>query len=515
MKYFHSGFGPHYSFRVAIHSLLLLRRMPTMTTEHAALPAWRKRLRLCRQILAVLLGLFGLSMAYAVWGKFHCSANAFDFSVGRNDYSPFLLALTILAGGMGLWFWEESPRPLGVAILMLPLSLVLGAFVGAYRCGQDIGPIRADASFVIASLICGGLGWFLLTWKRKPIPRPAAENAFSTKTFNAVSGLGHTRAARVIAGAAAIITLLHFAQPASTASNVANDASRGTAQVACSRYAAHAGEPGATGVAFDAINVAAALEPCAEAAKSPDATPLDQYHYGRVLDAKKVYVDAAGWYLKAANRGHAQAQYRLGVFYIEGMGVPRNYSTGVEWLRKSANQGNVFAQYGMGYAYGNGEGVPKDTAIAAQWYRKAADKDYPDALLNLAAIEWNSRGALQDKAQALKHMRRAAALGNATAKKNLVVMEDDKAANDRLDAYAKSLGPFGELMRAAQKKLQRNGYYDKDANGVSQYDRDAEEVQKEQEAQERERNARRQQELNGELLCGSGGQHYAGVFGCQ
>jgi hypothetical protein len=94
-------------------------------------------------------------------------------------------------------------------------------------------------------------------------------------------------------------------------------------------------------------------------------------------------------------------------------------------------------------------------------------------------------------------------------------MEKDKAADDRLDAYAKSLGPFGELMRAAQKKLERNGYYDKDANGLSQYDKDAEEVRKEQEAQERERNERQQQELNGELFCESGGQHYAGVFGCQ
>ncbi|MBW8028976.1 MAG: sel1 repeat family protein, partial [Ferrovum sp.] len=43
------------------------------------------------------------------------------------------------------------------------------------------------------------------------------------------------------------------------------------------------------------------------------------------------HVQAADWYTKAANQNVAWAQYKLGMLYISGQGVPRDYAKAAEW----------------------------------------------------------------------------------------------------------------------------------------------------------------------------------------
>ena len=42
--------------------------------------------------------------------------------------------------------------------------------------------------------------------------------------------------------------------------------------------------------------------------------------------------EAVKWYRKAADQGHAQAQYNLGVMYYNGDGVPENHVRAYVWL---------------------------------------------------------------------------------------------------------------------------------------------------------------------------------------
>jgi TPR repeat protein len=44
------------------------------------------------------------------------------------------------------------------------------------------------------------------------------------------------------------------------------------------------------------------------------------------------------WFLKAANRNHAAAQYQAGMRLLDGVGLPRNFDAALEVLRRSANQ---------------------------------------------------------------------------------------------------------------------------------------------------------------------------------
>src|SRR5712691_8471260 len=45
-----------------------------------------------------------------------------------------------------------------------------------------------------------------------------------------------------------------------------------------------------------------------------------------------------------AEQGHAEAQFNLGLMYIDGQGVPQDYTQAAQWLRKAAEQGDATAQ---------------------------------------------------------------------------------------------------------------------------------------------------------------------------
>src|SRR5215469_6727613 len=47
---------------------------------------------------------------------------------------------------------------------------------------------------------------------------------------------------------------------------------------------------------------------------------------------------------RAARAGIAEAEFRMGRCYLEGVGVPPSRVEGVRWLERAANQGYVEAQ---------------------------------------------------------------------------------------------------------------------------------------------------------------------------
>jgi len=88
---------------------------------------------------------------------------------------------------------------------------------------------------------------------------------------------------------------------------------------------------------------------------------------------------AAKWYHKAAEQGHAKAQYQLGWAYLRGEGVLEDDIKGVKWYRKAAEQGHVDAQFWLGFSYEYGRGAPKDKQKAYMWYFLAIENGNEDA----------------------------------------------------------------------------------------------------------------------------------------
>jgi hypothetical protein len=92
-----------------------------------------------------------------------------------------------------------------------------------------------------------------------------------------------------------------------------------------------------------------------------------------------------------AEQGNALAQWRLGVMYDNGEGVPEDDAEAVRWYRLAAEQGLVPAQFNLGVKYANGRGVPQDYVLAYMWWNLAAAQEhegpYEGARTNKAAIE--------------------------------------------------------------------------------------------------------------------------------
>jgi len=128
--------------------------------------------------------------------------------------------------------------------------------------------------------------------------------------------------------------------------------------------------------------------------------PACCFNIGQCYHSLHDYTQAAYWYRKAAEQGHVNAQFSLGAFYGNGMGVKQDYEQAFYWYRKAAEQGQVEAQYIVGACYIDGLGVKEDQAQAFYWYRKAAEQGLGNAQGMLSLCYYEGIGTAQDLVQA-------------------------------------------------------------------------------------------------------------------
>ncbi len=125
---------------------------------------------------------------------------------------------------------------------------------------------------------------------------------------------------------------------------------------------------------------------------------------------------------RLAEQGDSKAQYKLGLLYYQGNGVPQDYTEAVHWYQKAADQGESMSQYAIGYMYETGKGVKQDFAEAALWYHKSADQDDPQAQCALGSLYYEGRGMQQDRSEAARWYRKAADQGFSKAQYDLGYM---------------------------------------------------------------------------------------------
>jgi GAF domain-containing protein/Sel1 repeat-containing protein len=102
---------------------------------------------------------------------------------------------------------------------------------------------------------------------------------------------------------------------------------------------------------------------------APQYEVAERYAEGAVVPQNW---DAMRRLAKAAANGSASAQWKLGVSYLNGMGVPQDDRKATKWLKRAANQGHVAAQNTLSELYFSGRGVPRDFVRAYTWASIAA-----------------------------------------------------------------------------------------------------------------------------------------------
>ncbi|MEN8166238.1 MAG: tetratricopeptide repeat protein [Pseudomonadota bacterium] len=75
---------------------------------------------------------------------------------------------------------------------------------------------------------------------------------------------------------------------------------------------------------------------------------------------------------RLARSDNVQAQYLLGLLYINGQGVGQDTEQGLSWLKQSAENGSYSAAAELGQIYITGKGVEMNDREAAKWIELSA-----------------------------------------------------------------------------------------------------------------------------------------------
>ena len=173
----------------------------------------------------------------------------------------------------------------------------------------------------------------------------------------------------------------------------------------------------------------ASVEDITKSAKKGDKEA--QYHLGLMyVNGESIpqdYKKAFDLFTKSAEQGYIRAQNNLGWMYAEGKGTPQDDKQAVHWYTKSAEQGDAWAQHNLGWRYLNGRGVPQDNKQAVHWYTKSAEQGDAGAQHNLGWMYNNGRGVPQDDQQAVHWYTKSAEHGDAGAQHNLAWMSMEEA----------------------------------------------------------------------------------------
>jgi hypothetical protein len=168
-------------------------------------------------------------------------------------------------------------------------------------------------------------------------------------------------------------------------------------------------------------------------------------------EVEEDFTEAARWYRRAAEKGHANAQYKFGDALYYGRGVEEDERESAKWLRMairqghenakseynerleegrfaylfdSAEQGNGVSQYRLGHLFYHGEqGHPVDKAQAASWLRKASAQGISEAQFLLGFMHISSDGIRQDLVEGRRLLTAAAAQGHPEAVELLRTLE--------------------------------------------------------------------------------------------
>lgn len=134
------------------------------------------------------------------------------------------------------------------------------------------------------------------------------------------------------------------------------------------------------------------------------------YGYGVPIDEVLAYE----WFLKAATKGYAEAQFRIALDLDVGhKKVPAaDAKKAAFWYLKAAEQGHAESQWILAYMFEHGHGVAKDTDKAFEWNLRAAEHGSPDMQAELANKYLLGVGTKKDTKTACIWFERSAKGGN-------------------------------------------------------------------------------------------------------
>ncbi len=189
------------------------------------------------------------------------------------------------------------------------------------------------------------------------------------------------------------------------------------------------------------------------------AKATDNYNIGLQAYQLKNYTGAFNAWKLGAFEGDAEAQYNLGVLYIEGKGAPRDPEKAHYWFLRAAGQQHPEAQYNLGHLYIEGLGVQADGQEGMSWWRMASDNGYSLAAYNLGRAYYAGLNGEVDLTKAKQWFEVAAQQGEPRSKEFLEVyaaqFSGSTASQEGLPAEKLALNRLGVKFDTQKLEIQR------------------------------------------------------------
>lgn len=132
------------------------------------------------------------------------------------------------------------------------------------------------------------------------------------------------------------------------------------------------------------------------------------------------YDDGLAWYLTAAQAGHANSMYQLGLIYLNGnFYTTQDTERAVHWLELAADNGVDDAYYDIANAYLLGGTLKPDPEKAASYLQQGVQRNDVDAIYGLARMYIDGYGVEQDNVAAFELYKLGASLAHGPSQNNL------------------------------------------------------------------------------------------------
>ena len=186
--------------------------------------------------------------------------------------------------------------------------------------------------------------------------------------------------------------------------------------------------------AFERGDYSTALREFKPLSEAGDANA--QFHIGVMylngFGVEKNDLHANEWFRRAGEQGHARSQYILGHWYSRRPN--RDEAESIKWFKMVAGQGDADAQYYLAELYSVGE--YKNYAEAFSWYSRAAEQGHVDSQVHLEGMYAEGIGVEQNYVMAHMWANIAASHGSIAGSADRDMYEEELGSADVSKAWA-------------------------------------------------------------------------------
>jgi TPR repeat protein len=112
-------------------------------------------------------------------------------------------------------------------------------------------------------------------------------------------------------------------------------------------------------------------------------------------------------YFKNAEEYRPEAKFQLGMIYLNGIGIERNYNEAMEWIKSSVEEMPDYECHKYGMHLYNGIKSEKKHVIALIFLRKAADQNYGLSQAQIGLMYLDGHGVSESNYEAMRWIEKS------------------------------------------------------------------------------------------------------------